>query len=89
MLKKTFCWLYDQWLSKAVNERSDPLVRLIDAISGSECKYCMGTRLYALGLGSGLVFVGSWVTWLGLILMALAILMTLGERYWLCNAKQS
>ena len=83
MLKKTFCWLYDQWLSKAVNERSDPLVRLLDTLFGSECKYCMAARCLAFGVGLGMF------NWLGLILMALAILMTLGERYWLCNAKQS
>ena len=86
-MKTIFCWIYHQWLSKFVDSKDDWLVRLIDTLSGSECKYCMGTRLYAIGLGSGLVFVGSLVTWLGLGLITLAILMTLGERYWLCDVK--
>jgi hypothetical protein len=87
-MKRLFCWLYHQWLSKAVDSNDDLLVRLIDAAAGSECKYCMGMRLLAMGLGSGLVFVGGWVTWLGLVLMVLAILMTLGEKYWLCEVKK-
>lgn len=87
MFKKLFCWLYDQWLSKAVNERSDPLVRLIDAAAGSECKYCMAVRMYALGLGIGLIVAGGVAAYIGIALHTLALLMTLGERYWLCDVK--
>ena len=85
MLKKTFCWLYDQWLSKAVNKRSDPLVRLIDAISGSECKYCLGVRQWFSGLGFGLLLTSYWYVGLGFIVGA--YLMTLGEKHWLCDLK--
>lgn len=89
MLKKTFCWLYDQWLSKAVNEKTDFLVRLIDAAAGSNCKYCTAVRMYMLGLGIGLIVAGGIAIYIGIALHTLALLMTLGERYWLCNAKQS
>jgi hypothetical protein len=81
MLKRTFCWLYNKWLSKAVNEKSDPLVRLLDAIAGSECKYCMAVRAGMIGIGIGLF--NCW----GLGLIVTAILLTIGERKWLCDVK--
>jgi hypothetical protein len=81
MIKQAFCWLYNQWLSKAVDSKDDPLVRVIDAIAGSECKYCMGVRLGMIGMGLGLF------SWYGLGLIALAILLTLGEKHLLCDNK--
>lgn len=97
MFKRIFCWLYDQWLSKAVNEKSDPLVRLLDLIAGSECKYCMAVRCLMVGFGGGLVsavfyhfFFGVAATLgvAGIVLCCLAFLMTLGEKYWLCEVKE-
>jgi hypothetical protein len=96
MLKRLFCWLYEQWLSKAVNEKSDPLVKLLDFLAGSECKYCMAVRCVMLGLGAGFVssvfyhyLAGVAITLgvLGVVLSVLAILFTLGEKYWLCEVK--
>jgi hypothetical protein len=84
MLKRSFCWLYDQWLSKAVNAKTDPLVRLLDFVAGSECKYCMAVRCLMLGFGSALIFLCPLA---GLAILALAFLFTLGERYWLCVVK--
>lgn len=84
MFKRLFCWLYAQWLSKAVDQKSDPLVRLLDFLAGSECKYCMAVRCLMLGFGLALLFSFPLV---GLAILALAFLFTLGERYWLCEVK--
>lgn len=85
-MKTIFCWIYKQWLSKAVNERSDPLVRLIDTLSGSECKYCMGVRQWFNGLGFGLLLTDYWYVGLGFIVSA--YLMTLLEKNWLCELNE-
>jgi hypothetical protein len=78
-MKVIFCWLYNQWLSKAVDQKTDPLVVALDWALGSSCKYCMAVRALMFGIGLGLFNV------FGLVLMALAVLMTLGERSWLCE----
>jgi hypothetical protein len=87
-MKNIFCWLYSQWLSKAVDSKDDPLVRVIDALAGSECKYCTAMRMCAMGLGMGLIVAGGVAAYIGIALNALALLMTLGERYWLCEVKK-
>jgi hypothetical protein len=87
-MKNIFCWLYSQWLSKAVDSKDDPLVRVIDALAGSECKYCTAMRMYAMGLGMGLIVAGGVAAYIGIALNALVLLMTLGERYWLCGVKK-
>ena len=78
-IRMAFCWLYAQWLSKLVDDKTDPLVRAIDFIAGSGCKYCMAARMFFVGFGIAL-----W-SWVGLGLITLAFLMTLGERHWLCE----
>jgi hypothetical protein len=78
-MKVIFCWLYNQWLSKAVDQKTDPLVVALDWSLGSSCKYCMAVRALMFGIGLGLFNV------FGLVLMALAVLMTFGERSWLCE----
>lgn len=87
-MKKIFCWIYSQWLSRFVDERSDLLVRLIDAAAGSNCRYCMAVRMYALGLSVGLIVAGGVAAYIGIAIHTLALLMTLGERYWLCEVKK-
>ena len=84
-MKKIFCWLYSQWLSKFVNEKTDLLVVWLDALVGSNCKYCMAVRAVMMGFGFGLLVAGHWGFGLGIML--LAFLFTLGERYWLCEVK--
>lgn len=85
-MKKLFCWIYKQWLSKFVDSKDDWLVRLIDTLSGSECKYCMGVRQWFNGLGFGLLLTDYWYVGLGFIVSA--YLMTLLEKYWLCELKE-
>lgn len=85
MFKKLFCWFYSQWLSKFVDDKTDPLVILLDALVGSSCKYCMAVRAIMVGSGFGLLAAGHWG--LGLSIMLLAFLFTLGERHWLCEVK--
>jgi hypothetical protein len=62
-MRALFCYLYKQWLSKFVDSKDDWLVRLIDTLSGSECKYCMGVRQWFNGLGFGLLLTDYWVCW--------------------------
>lgn len=86
MFGKVFCWLYFQWISKAVGSKSAPLVRALDLLFGSECKYCMSVRAFLAGTGVGLSFVGSFLSFFfGVALVALAVALTLGERRWLCG----
>jgi hypothetical protein len=82
-MKKLFCLLYDLWLSKFVDEKTDPLVVLLDFIIGSSCKYCMAVRGIMVGLGLGLFNL------FGLGLIALAILFTIAEKHWLCDTGES
>lgn len=88
MFKRLFCWLYDQWLSKAVNEKSDPLVVVLDYLFGSECKYCMAVRALLFGVGLGtMCFAHGWYAAVGVLVSMLVVLMTIGERLWLCETK--
>lgn len=52
-----------------------PLVRLLDFLFESECKYCMATRALVFGLGLGL---GGWC---GVGLIAVAVGLTFFERF--------
>lgn len=81
-IRRVFCWLYAQWLSKLVDRKTDPLVIAIDFVAGSNCKYCMAVRMFCIGLGLGL-----W-SYAGLGLVLFALLMTFGEKYWLCETQQ-
>lgn len=80
-MKKLFCYAYNLWLSKLVDEKSDPLVVLLDFLFSSSCKYCMAVRALVFGVGLGLA------NWFGVALVALALACTLGEKYWLCEVK--
>lgn len=51
-----------------------PLVRVLDKLFQSECKYCMATRALVFGVGLGLA------NWYGLALVAVAVGLTLFER---------
>ena len=79
MLNTAFCYLYNQFLEKLVNEKTDPLVIALDKLIGSECKYCMSIRGIMLGAGVALF------NFYGLLLIALAILFAIGERKFLCK----
>lgn len=86
MFSKIFCWLYFQWIARAIGSKNAPLVKALDLLFGSECKYCMSTRAFIAGFGAGLLFVGSFLSFFsGMGLIALAVALTLGERYWLCK----
>ena len=85
MLSNLFCWVYNQWLSKAVNDKTDPLVRLLDFVAGSECKYCMAVRCLLIGVGVALPVGGGWCILAGFASAGVAIVMTVGERRWLCE----
>ena len=79
MFKNLFCKSYDLWLSRLVSKKTDPLVVALDYLFGSECKYCFGVRSLVFGFGIGL-----W-NWFSIPLVALVLLMTYGERNWLCK----
>jgi hypothetical protein len=87
-MKTIFCWIRKQWLSKFVDSKDDLLVRVIDAAAGSNCKYCTAVRMYMLGLGIGLIVAGGIAIYIGIALHTLALLMTLGERFLLCELKE-
>lgn len=82
MLKKYFCLIYDQWLKRAVNDKSDPLVIVLDFFFGGSCSYCVLCRGIMFGVGLGLA------SWVGLVVAGLAVACTFGERYWLCAPKE-
>jgi hypothetical protein len=52
-----------------------PIVRSLDFLFGSECKYCMATRALVFGVGLG---VGGWI---GLSLVASAVVLSVIERF--------
>lgn len=81
--KKIFCWIYRQWLSKLVNEKTDPLVILLDFLFLSQCKYCSISRAIFFGVGLGMANI--W----GLLLVILVFMMTIGEFYWLCEKDEN
>lgn len=83
MFKRLFCWTYDKWLSGAVGTKDAPLVKLLDFIAGSECKYCMAVRCLLIGTGIGLSVHGGWVTMSGLALICTSAVLAVGERKWL------
>jgi hypothetical protein len=87
-MKKLFCYLYNQWLSKFVDSKDDLLVKFIDYQFAGKCSYCVHYRVAAYFLGIGILFYGGWVTVAGISLIAISLLMTLGEKYWLCNPEK-
>jgi len=81
MLSKLFCYIHKLFLSKLVDSKDDWIVRLIDFTSGSTCKYCTALRFGMICGGIGLF------NWWGLGLIITAILLTIGERKYLCDVK--
>lgn len=79
---KAFCWLYDKWLKHAVDDKADPLVRLMDWLIGSQCKYCMAVRAFLLGVSM------CASTFTGLFLTVLVLWMTWGEKHLLCQTSK-
>lgn len=51
-----------------------PLVRALDAVAGSKCKYCMAVRVGLIGAGLALF------NWVGVVLVAIAVGCTVLER---------
>jgi len=82
MFKQLFCKAYEQWLKAAVQPGS-PLVVFMDWTLTSKCKYCMALRAMLFGAGVTLLLFGWWLT--ALVFLLIPVLLTLGERYWLCE----
>lgn len=77
-LKLLSCKLFAYAKSKGYTHliyEGAPLVRLLDFLFQSECKYCMATRALVFGLGVGL---GGWF---GVMLIAVAVGLTFFERF--------
>ena len=81
MFKTLFCKLYYAWIAKAVQPES-PLVRGMDMLITSQCKYCMALRAVLSTVGIMLMYP-HWIIGSCLILLTLAL--TWGERMWLCE----
>lgn len=60
---------------KYVIYENAPLVRMLDFLFQSECKYCMATRALVFGVGVG---IGGWF---GVTLIAIAVGLTFFERF--------
>jgi hypothetical protein len=71
---KLFTYVKEKGYAYLIYERS-PLVRLLDFMFQSECKYCMATRALVFGIGLG--FGG----WIGLSLVVVAVGLTFFERF--------
>lgn len=71
---KAYAAAETMWFSKLVYHGA-PLVRFLDATTGSSCKYCMACRALMLGAGVALFNVA------GLVLIALAIGLTFFEHF--------
>lgn len=84
LVRSGFCIVFKIWLSKFVDHRSDPIVRLLNILE-SDCKYCQIIRWLMAASGVSMMTHGYWLS--GLSAIALAYLFTLGERHWLCESK--
>ena len=71
---KLFGWAKGQGYKHLVYPGA-PLVRLLDFLFQSECKYCMATRAGVFGIGLGLA------NWFGLGLIVIAVGLTFFERF--------
>jgi hypothetical protein len=70
---RAYAWAEKHWFAKLVYVGS-PLVRLLDASVGSECKYCMAFRALMVGFGLGIGGVA------GAFLVVSALVLTLVEH---------
>jgi hypothetical protein len=71
---KAFAYAKEKGYKYVVYEGA-PLVRSLDFLFQSECKYCMASRAVVFGLGLG--FGG----WIGLALVGIAVGLTVIERF--------
>ena len=85
-LKTAFCWLYTNWMKHAVGSKDSLVVRVLDKLFGSECRYCMSVRTLIAGVGIGVLLRGEfWSLVFGVGLVAVSLALTYGERNWLCE----
>ena len=71
---KAFAWAKGKGYQHLVYPGA-PLVRSLDFLFGSECKYCMASRALVFGVGLG---VGGWI---GMGLVAVAVALSVIERF--------
>ena len=76
---RLYAWLEHHWFARLVYECS-PLVRMLDATVGSECKYCMACRATMVGVALGLVVADVSFVWVSALLAAAAVVLTFFER---------
>lgn len=75
---RAYAWAEKHWFAKLVYVDS-PMVKAMDAMMGSKCKYCMAARALMFGLGLGLAVSGGFAALIGLILIVAAFLLTQAE----------
>ena len=73
-MKKLFLKLHEFWENKFLYSLDAPLVKILDLLVIGSCMYCAVVRALLIGLGVGLF------NWFGLLLVALAIGLRMGER---------
>lgn len=73
-MKNLFLKLAEFWESKFLYSLDAPLVKILDLLVIGDCSYCAVIRALMIGLGIGLF------NWFGLVLIALAIALRMGER---------
>jgi len=87
-MKNWYCYVSNIWFASVVASDKSPLVRIMDFLWGSTCKYCMAVRVGIAGFGvAAAIFGGVPATILGGFLVALSVALTIGERYWLCGTE--
>lgn len=85
-MKKWFCYVSNIWLHTIVGSPKSPLPKIMDFLWGSECKYCMATRVGIAGFGiAAFIFGGVQAKVFGLFLIALSVALAVGERHWNCD----
>ena len=76
-MKKLFIKLHEFWEEKFLYSLDAPLVKILDLLVIGDCAYCAVVRALLIGFGAGLF------NWFGLVLIALAIGLRMGERKYL------
>ena len=76
-MKNLFIKLHEFLESKFLYSTDAPVVKILDLLVIGECMYCAVIRALLIGLGVGLF------NWVGLVLVALAIVLRWGERKYL------
>lgn len=86
-MKKAFCWVYAVWMSRFIKDQNAPLVRVINLLWRGQCWYCTSVRMFIAGAGTGFALAGHYI--IGAVLVAASIGLTVGERLWLCEVKET